>query len=75
MLLRHMDVREATRDWKTFSSDAPFRVPIPSEESVRTVRQLPIETDPPDHTDYRRIIEPFFNRRRAPCPRARPHPA
>jgi cytochrome P450 len=64
MLLRHKDVRDATRDWKTFSSDAPFRVPIPSEESVRSVRQLPIETDPPEHTDYRRIIEPFFNRPR-----------
>ncbi len=64
MILRHRDVREAARDWKTFSSDAPFRVPIPSEESVRTIRQLPIETDPPDHTDYRRIVEPFFNRPR-----------
>lgn len=64
MLLRHGDVREATRDWKTFSSDAPFRVPIPSEESVRNVRQLPIETDPPDHTEYRRLIESFFNRPR-----------
>ncbi len=64
MLLRHKDVREATRDWKTFSSDAPFRVPIPSEESVRSVRQLPIETNPPDHTEYRRLIEPFFNRPR-----------
>lgn len=64
MLLRHKDVREATCDWKTFSSDAPFRVPIPSEESVRNVRQLPIETDPPDHAEYRRLIEPFFNRPR-----------
>ncbi len=66
MLLRLKDVREATRDWKTFSSDAPFRVPIPSEESVRTVRQLPIETDPPDHTEYRGLIEPFFERPRQP---------
>ncbi|NDD39728.1 MAG: cytochrome P450, partial [Verrucomicrobia bacterium] len=41
MLLRHADVREAAKDWKTFSSDAPFRVPIPSEEAVRTMRQLP----------------------------------
>lgn len=64
MLLRHKDIREAARNWKTFSSDAPFRVPIPSEESVRPVRQLPIETDPPDHTEYRRLIEPFFNRPR-----------
>ncbi len=64
MILRHKEVREAARDWKTFSSDAPFRVPIPSEESVRSVRQLPIETDPPEHTELRKIVEPFFNRPR-----------
>src|SRR5688572_24484426 len=46
MILRHEDVRRAAKDWKTFSSDAPFRVPIPSEEDVRSMRQLPIETNP-----------------------------
>ncbi len=67
MILRHEDVRRAAKDWKTFSSDAPFRVPIPSEEDVRTVRQLPVETDPPDHTDYREIVEPFFRRAKDPA--------
>ena len=67
MILRHEDVRHAAKDWKTFSSDAPFRVPIPSEEDVRTMRQLPVETDPPDHTDYREIIEPFFRRAKDPA--------
>ncbi|HQW28887.1 MAG: cytochrome P450 [Verrucomicrobiales bacterium] len=62
MILRHADVRQAAKDWETFSSDAPFRVPIPSEEDVRTMRQLPIETNPPDHSDYRDIVEPFFRR-------------
>lgn len=66
MILRHEDVRKSAKDWKTFSSDAPFRVPIPSEEDVRTMRQLPIETDPPDHTDYRAIAEPFFQRAKEP---------
>jgi len=66
MLLRHEDVRRAAKDWETFSSDAPFRVPIPSEESVRTVRQLPLEVDPPQQQDYRAIVEPFFNRARLP---------
>jgi cytochrome P450 len=66
MLLRHADVREAARDWNTFSSDAPFRVPIPSEEEVRTMRQLPIETNPPEHTEYRAIVEPFFLRAKQP---------
>jgi cytochrome P450 len=66
LILRHADVREAARDWRTFSSDAPFRVPIPSEERLRSVRQLPIETDPPDHTDYRELVETFFLRARQP---------
>lgn len=66
MILRHAEVREAAKDWETFSSDAPFRVPIPSEEDVRNVRQLPIETDPPVHTEYRKIVEPFFKRPRDP---------
>jgi len=60
MILGFKDVRAAAADWKTFSNDAPFRVPIPSEEDVRSVRQLPIETDPPEHTEYRKIVEPFF---------------
>ena len=66
MILRHEDVRNAAKDWKTFSSDAPFRVPIPSEEAVRTMRQLPIETNPPEHTEYRAIVEPFFARAKQP---------
>ncbi len=59
-------MRNAAKDWKTFSSNAPFRVPIPSEEAVRTMRQLPIETDPPEHTEYRAIVEPFFQRAKRP---------
>lgn len=66
MILRHADVRQAAKDWKTFSSDAPFRVPIPSEEDVRSMRQLPIETNPPEHTEYRNIVEPFFQRSKTP---------
>ena len=71
MILRHADVREAAKDWRRFSSDAPFRVPIPSEEDVRTVRQLPIETDPPDQTEYREIVEPVFRRAKDPAVVAR----
>lgn len=67
MILRHKDVRSAARDWKTFSSDAPFRVPIPSEEVERSVRQLPIETDPPEHGEWRAIVEPFFRRPKDPA--------
>lgn len=62
MLLSYSEVRQAAKDWQTYSSDAPFRVPIPSEEQERSVRQLPIETDPPQHKTYRALIEPFFRR-------------
>ncbi len=61
LLLRYRDVRAAAHDYGVYSSAAPFRVPIPSEERVRAVRQLPIETDPPEHTEYRAIARPFFN--------------
>ena len=71
MILRHEDVRSAAKDWETFSSDVPFRVPIPSEEDVRTMRQLPIETNPPEHTEYRAIVEPFFQRAKDPAMIAR----
>jgi cytochrome P450 len=67
LILRHEDVRKAAKDWQTFSSDAPFRVPIPSEEALRSVRQLPIEADPPEQTDYRKLVEPFFLRAKQPA--------
>jgi cytochrome P450 len=66
MILRYVDIQEAACDPGTFSSNAPFRVPVPAEDAVRSVRQLPIETDPPEHTDYRAIVQPFFNRPRTP---------
>jgi cytochrome P450 len=66
LILRFKDVRQAAGDFGTFSSNAPFRVPIPSEEHVRKERQLPIETDPPEHTDYRAIVQPFFSRPKRP---------
>lgn len=71
MILRHADVRHAARDWSLFSSDAPMRVPIPSEEGVRSVRQLPIEADPPLHTQFRNLLKPIFLRPLAPDYQAR----
>jgi cytochrome P450 len=66
MILRHEDVRRAAKDWQTFSSDAPFKVPILTEEDVRTVRQLPLEVNPPEQQDHREVMEPFFNRAKLP---------
>ena len=62
LVLRLQDVRRTCKDWKTFSSDNPFMVVPHSEAGVRSVRQLPIETDPDDHTDYRALVEPLFRR-------------
>lgn len=73
MILRHKDIREAAKDTLKYSSDAPLRVPIPSEEEVRTVRQYPLEVDPPVHAEYRKIAEPFFLRPKQPDVLAKIH--
>lgn len=65
LFVGYNDVRSAARDWRSFTSDTPFEVPIPPEHDVRPVRQLPIETDPPDHTDYRAVTAHFFSRHAA----------
>ncbi|MEY2882540.1 MAG: Biotin biosynthesis cytochrome [Pseudomonadota bacterium] len=62
MILGHRAVRAAAGNWQVFSSDAPFRVPIPSEEQVRSIRQLPIEADPPLHSSFRALLNPIFRR-------------
>lgn len=62
VVLRYRDVRLTAQDWRRFSSSAPGRVPIPAETDVRDLRQLPIETDPPDHSAYRAIVKPLFRR-------------
>ena len=46
MILCNADVRAVAKDPAAYSFDAPFRVPIPPEEDVRSVRRLPIETAP-----------------------------
>lgn len=61
-VLRLKDLRKTVKDWQNFSSDHPFKVVPHSEEGMRTMRQIPIEMDPPDHTDYRALVEPFFKR-------------
>ncbi|MEW4923504.1 cytochrome P450 [Algibacter sp. 2305UL17-15] len=63
MLLRHKDVRKSAHNWKTFQSGAtPGRIVIPSEVNIRTTRQIPFEVDPPEHKDYRTMVEPWFKR-------------
>ena len=61
MMLRFKDVKDAAKNPEKFRSEA-FRVPIPSEGDVRSVRQIPVEVNPPEHGPYRAIVEPFFHR-------------
>ncbi len=61
MILRFKDVKDAIKNPEKFRSEA-FRVPIPSEEDVRSVRQIPVEVNPPEHGPYRAIVEPYFRR-------------
>jgi len=62
MLLRWRDVRVAARDHLHFDSSQRGRVPTPPEDGIRPFRQLPIETNPPEHTDWKAIVLPFFRR-------------
>lgn len=66
LVLRMQDVRKTCKDVKTFSNDNPLMIVLHSEAHVRDVRQLPIETDPPEHTDYRALVEPMFKKPRQP---------
>ena len=66
-VLRLKDLRKTVKDWQNFSSDHPFKVVPHTEEKMRSMRQIPIEMDPPDHTDYRALVEPFFKRPNDPA--------
>lgn len=48
-------VRAAARDFETYSSD------LLGDRDVRTYRQLPLEADPPRHTQFREVIQPLFS--------------
>lgn len=62
LILGYDHLKQAARDWTTFTSATPFRVPIPEESALRPVQQFPIETDPPLHGLYRRLVEARFSR-------------
>jgi cytochrome P450 len=61
-LFRHADVVAAANDPGTFSS------------AVSAHRQVPNSLDPPEHTTFRRVVDPFFTpaRMQALEPRLRP---
>jgi cytochrome P450 len=60
LLTRYDDVREAARDWRTFTSSVPGVTSIPAA-ARRTEPQLPLEVDPPLHSRYRALVNPVFS--------------
>lgn len=49
VLYRHADIRRVLHDHETFSNAVSRHLSVPNG------------MDPPEHTDYRRIIEPYFS--------------
>jgi cytochrome P450 len=63
MILGHKEVRRAAHNWKNYNSGAtPGRIVIPSEVNIRSIRQIPFEVDPPQHSAYREVVEKWFKR-------------
>lgn len=63
MVLGLKAVRKSAHNWKVFQSGAkPGRIVVPSEVAIRSIRQIPFELDPPSHTQFRALIEPWFKR-------------
>jgi cytochrome P450 len=54
----HLATKVALRSWSTLSSAHAFK------PDIRDYRQLPLESDRPDHREYRFILEPWFRRSR-----------
>ncbi len=53
---RYRDVRQCGRDWRTFSSTDGWML-NPPEGNLQII---PEDTDPPYHTNWRRVLNPFF---------------
>lgn len=51
------EVRAAAKDWQRFSSH------LQGDPDVRDYPQLPLEVDPPEHGQYRAVLDPILGRR------------
>lgn len=57
------DVRAAARNFQAFASGRPFmQIPDPTEHDGPV--PIPISLNPPEHTAYRRALNPFFSAER-----------
>lgn len=61
---RHADVKAASHDWRTFSSElgATF-IPTADEEVLASLRLTILNMDPPKHERYRRLVSKGFTPR------------
>lgn len=60
-------LKVALNDWRTFSSDTlGFNVVTP-QDKTREFKQYPFELDPPEHTEFRAAIDPYFKRPMTPA--------
>jgi len=55
-LLRYHDVVAVLKDWENFTTTVQNVVP----KVAFTGRRPPLHFDPPEHTVYRRVLNPFF---------------
>jgi cytochrome P450 len=55
-IARYADITAAARDAEHFCSSQGMTIP----RLGTIVRQVPIEFDPPEHSAYRRILQPYF---------------
>jgi cytochrome P450 len=56
VVTRYEDVLQVAQDWATFSSAEGLTVP----RAPISVRNLPVEVDPPIHRVYKRLINAYF---------------
>ena len=52
----NQQVRQAARDYENYSSN------LQGDQDVRDYKQLPLEVDPPHHTEMRALLNPWFSR-------------
>lgn len=62
LLSRYEDVKKALFDWRTFSSAFAGRIAIPHTTPSDNIPGIPIETDPPAHSEYRNMVLKHFLR-------------
>ena len=62
LLTRHADVKAALHDWTTYTSAVPGRIAIPPT-TPSSVPSVPLESDPPEHSAYRRALAHAFSQR------------